>query len=186
MNTRLQVEHPVTEMPSPASTSSSCSCASRGEPLPVAQGDVRISGHAIEVRIVAENPATNWMPSTGLITAFEISDDVRTDTGIRSGAEVSPNYDSLLAKVISFAQTRHDAARQLARALRSAQITGVDTNVNMLVATLGERDFLAADTPTAYLAEHPAVLTPAGPMGDDRVALLLGAVFAAERRNREG
>lgn len=185
VNTRLQVEHPVTEAVTGFDLVEMQLRVAAGEPLPVAQGDVRISGHAIEVRIVAENPATNWMPSTGLITAFEIADDVRTDTGIRSGAAVSPNYDSLLAKVISFAHTRHDAARQLARALRSAQITGVDTNVNMLVATLGERDFLAADTPTAYLAEHPAVLTPTGPMGDDRVALLLGAVFAAERRNRE-
>ncbi len=185
VNTRLQVEHPVTEAVTGFDLVEMQLRVAAGEPLSVDQSDVCISGHAIEVRIVAENPTTNWMPSTGLIAAFEISDDVRTDTGIRSGAEVSPNYDSLLAKVISSAPTRRDAARQLARALRSAQITGVDTNVNMLVATLCEPDFLAADTPTAYLAEHPAVLTPAGPMGDDRVALLLGAVFAAERRNRE-
>ena len=185
VNTRLQVEHPVTEAVTGFDLVEMQLRVAAGEPLSVDQSDVCISGHAIEVRIVAENPTTNWMPSTGLIASFEISDDVRTDTGIRSGAEVSPNYDSLLAKVISSAPTRRDAARQLARALRSAQITGVDTNVNMLVATLCEPDFLAADTPTAYLAEHPAVLTPAGPMGDDRVALLLGAVFAAERRNRE-
>ena len=185
VNTRLQVEHPVTEAVTGFDLVEMQLRVAAGEPLAVDQSDVCISGHAIEVRIVAESPTTNWMPSTGLIASFEISDDVRTDTGIRSGAEVSPNYDSLLAKVISSAPTRRDAARQLARALRSAQITGVDTNVNMLVATLCEPDFLAADTPTAYLAEHPAVLTPAGPMGDDRVALLLGAVFAAERRNRE-
>ncbi len=185
VNTRLQVEHPVTEAVTGFDLVEMQLRVAAGEPLSVDQSDVCISGHAIEVRIVAESPTTNWMPSTGLIASFEISDDVRTDTGIRSGAEVSPNYDSLLAKVISSAPTRRDAARQLARALRSAQITGVDTNVNMLVATLCEPDFLAADTPTAYLAEHPAVLTPAGPMGDDRVALLLGAVFAAERRNRE-
>ncbi len=184
VNTRLQVEHPVTEAVTGFDLVEMQLRVASGEPLPVAQNDVRISGHAIEVRIVAENPATNWMPSTGLITSFDISDDVRTDTGIRAGAEVSPNYDSLLAKVISFAATRRDAARQLARALRTAQITGVDTNVDMLVATLGEQDFLAADTPTAYLAEHPDVLTPAGPTGDARVALLLGAVFAAERRTR--
>jgi propionyl-CoA carboxylase alpha chain len=124
------------------------------------------------------------MPSTGEITAFDVSDDVRTDTGIRAGASISPNYDSLLAKVIAYAPTRHDAARLLARALRMSQVKGVDTNIDMLVATLGERDFLAAKTPTAYLAEHPDVLTPAGPVGDDRVALLLAAVFAEERRTR--
>lgn len=184
VNTRLQVEHPVTESVTGFDLVEMQLRVASGEPLPVTQDDVQVSGHAIEVRIVAENPATNWMPSTGEITSFDISDEVRTDTGFRAGAEVSPNYDSLLAKVISFAGTRHDAARQLARALRTAQITGVDTNVDMLVATLGEPDFLAADTPTAYLAEHPDVLTPAGPTGDDRVALLLGAVFAAERRDR--
>ena len=124
------------------------------------------------------------MPSTGEITAFDVSNDVRTDTGIRAGAVISPNYDSLLAKVIAYAPTRRDAARLLARALRTSQVKGVDTNIDMLVATLGERDFLAAKTPTAYLGEHPEVLTPAGPVGDDRVALLLAAVFAKERRTR--
>ncbi len=184
VNTRLQVEHPVTEAVTGFDLVEMQLRVAAGEPLPVAQSDVRISGHAIEVRIVAENPATNWMPSTGTITAFEISDDVRTDTGIRAGADIAPNYDSLLAKVLAHAATRHGAARLLARALRTAQISGVDTNVDMLVATLGEHDFLAADTPTAYLTEHPDVLTPEGPVGDDRVALLLGAVFARERRDR--
>lgn len=184
VNTRLQVEHPVTEAVTGFDLVEMQLRVASGEPLPVSQSDVQINGHAIEVRLVAENPATNWMPSTGTITAFDLSDDVRTDTGIRAGAEISPNYDSLLAKVISFSATRQDAARQLARALRTAQITGVNTNVDMLVATLGEHDFLAANTPTAYLSEHPDVLTPAGPTGDDRVALLLGAVFAAERCDR--
>ena len=155
-----------------------------GEPLAISQDDVTITGYAIEVRVVAENPATNWMPSTGEITAFDVSDNVRTDTGIRAGAVISPNYDSLLAKVIAYAPTSQDAARSLARALRTSQVKGVDTNIDMLVATLGERDFLAANTPTAYLGEHPDVLTPTGPVGDDRVALLLAAVFAEERRTR--
>jgi propionyl-CoA carboxylase alpha chain len=184
VNTRLQVEHPVTEEVTGFDLVEMQLRVASGEPLAVSQGDVTITGHAIEVRVVAENPATNWMPSTGEITAFDVSDDVRTDTGIRAGALISPNYDSLLAKVIAYAPTRHDAARLLARALRTSQVKGVDTNIDMLVATLGERDFLAAKTPTAYLAEHPDVLAPAGPVGDDRVALLLAAVFAEERRTR--
>jgi propionyl-CoA carboxylase alpha chain len=184
VNTRLQVEHPVTEAVTGFDLVEMQLRVAAGEPLSVSQHDVRVSGHAIEVRIVAEDPATNWMPSTGTITAFDIGDDVRTDTGIRAGAEVSPNYDSLLAKVIAHGSTRRDAARRLARALRTSQITGVDTNVDMLVATLAEADFLTADTPTAYLTEHPEVLSPPGPAGDDRVALVLAAVFANERRNR--
>jgi propionyl-CoA carboxylase alpha chain len=186
VNTRLQVEHPVTEEVTGFDLVEMQLRVASGEPLAVAQGDVTITGHAIEVRVVAENPATNWMPSTGEITAFDVSDDVRTDTGIRAGAVISANYDSLLAKVIAYAPTRRDAARLLARALRTSQVKGVDTNIDMLVATLGERDFLAANTPTAYLGEHPDVLTPAGPVGDDRVALLLAAVFAEERRTRRG
>ena len=184
VNTRLQVEHPVTEEVTGFDLVEMQLRVASGEPLAVSQDDVTITGHAIEVRVVAENPATNWMPSTGEITAFDVSNDVRTDTGIRAGAVISPNYDSLLAKVIAYAPTRRDAARLLARALRTAQVKGVDTNIDMLVATLGERDFLAAKTPTAYLGEHPEVLTPAGPVGDDRVALLLAAVFAKERRTR--
>jgi propionyl-CoA carboxylase alpha chain len=186
VNTRLQVEHPVTEEVTGFDLVEMQLRVASGEPLAVSQGDVTITGHAIEVRVVAENPATNWMPSTGEITAFDVSDDVRTDTGIRAGAVISANYDSLLAKVIAYAPTRRDAARLLARALRTSQVKGVDTNIDMLVATLGERDFLAANTPTAYLGEHPDVLTPAGPVGDDRVALLLAAVFAEERRTRRG
>ena len=184
VNTRLQVEHPVTEEVTGFDLVEMQLRVASGEPLAVSQDDVTITGHAIEVRVVAENPATNWMPSTGEITAFDVSNDVRTDTGIRAGAVISPNYDSLLAKVIAYAPTRRDAARLLARALRTSQVKGVDTNIDMLVATLGERDFLAAKTPTAYLGEHPEVLTPAGPVGDDRVALLLAAVFAKERRTR--
>jgi propionyl-CoA carboxylase alpha chain len=99
---------------------------------------------------------------------------------------ISSDYDSLVAKVIAHAPTRAGAARRLARALRSSQITGIRTNVETLVAILGEPDYLAADTPTAYLDEHLDVLTAPGPTGDDRVALLLGAAFALEQEHRAG
>jgi len=155
-----------------------------GEPLPITQDGVWITGHAIEVRVVAEDPAAGWMPSTGRIDRFVVGDGVRVDTGVRDGSEISSDYDSLVAKVIAHAPTREGAARRLARALREAQITGIRTNVDSLVAILGEPDYLAADTPTAYLDEHPEVLTPLGPSGDDRVALLLGAVFALEFEHR--
>jgi propionyl-CoA carboxylase alpha chain len=184
VNTRLQVEHPVTEAVTGLDLVEMQLRIASGEPLAVTQADIAITGHAIEVRLVAEDPATNWMPSTGLVTSFEVGDGVRVDTGIRAGAVISPNYDSLLAKVIAHAPTRTEAAFRLARALRVSRISGPRTNAEMLVATLGEPDFLAAATPTAYLADHPAVLTPSGPAGDDRIALLLGAVFAVERRNR--
>ncbi len=184
VNTRLQVEHPVTEAVTGLDLVELQLLVAGGEPLPITQDDVTITGHAIEVRVVAEDPAAGWMPSTGVIGRFSVPDGVRVDTGVRDGSEISSDYDSLVAKVISHAPTRRRAAQQLARALRSTQITGIRTNVDSLVAILGEADYLAADTPTAYLDEHPDVLTASGPVGDDRDALLLGAVFALEQEHR--
>ncbi len=193
VNTRLQVEHPVTEAVTGLDLVELQLRVAAGEPLPITQDDVTVTGHAIEVRVVAEDPAAGWMPSTGRIGRFSIgagqhgpdpSCPVRVDTGVRDGAEISSDYDSLVAKVIAHAPTRIEAARQLARALRGSQITGIRTNVDSLVAILGEADYLAAETPTAYLDEHPDVLTPIGPEGDDRVALLVGAVFALEAERR--
>ena len=192
VNTRLQVEHPVTEAVTGLDLVELQLRVAAGEPLPITQDDVTITGHAIEVRVVAEDPAAGWMPSTGRIGRFSIGsgspdgqpDDVRTDTGVRDGAEISSDYDSLVAKVIAHAPTRVEAAAKLARALRASQVTGIRTNIDSLVAILGEADYLAADTPTAYLDEHPDVLTSTGPTGDDRVALLLGAVFALEAERR--
>ena len=156
-----------------------------GESLPITQDDVSISGHAIEVRVVAEDPSADWMPSVGVVTAFAVDPSVRTDTGFRAGSEVSSDYDSLLAKVIAHAPTRRRAASQMARALRTATITGVATNVPALKAIMSEADFLAAKTPTAYLTDHPEVTTTRGPGGDERLALLLGAVFAEEFHQRK-
>ena len=157
-----------------------------GEPLPLTQGDVVLDGHAIEVRLVAEDPSHGWLPSTGEVTAFAIGDGVRVDTGFRAGAVVSPDYDSLLAKIIAFAWDRSEAARVLARALRTSTVSGIRTNLESLEAICQEPDFLAADTPTSYLDAHPEVLTPSGPTGDDRLALLLGAVFAHEQAGSLG
>jgi propionyl-CoA carboxylase alpha chain len=107
------------------------------------------------------------------------------DTGVRAGSVVSSNYDSLLAKVIAHAPARVVAAAALSRSLRASSIAGVQTNVRALAAILDEPDYLAARTFTAYLDEHPEVLTAGGPEGDDGIALLLGAVFATEQRERK-
>ncbi len=185
VNTRLQVEHPVTEAVTGLDLVELQLRVAAGEPLPITQDDVVIDGHAIEVRLVAEDAAAGWLPSTGTITAFDLdTDHIRLDTGFRAGAVVSSDYDSLLAKVIAHRPSRGEAAASLARALRTSQVEGVATNLASLVAILGEADFLAARTPTAYLDEHPEVLAAPGPVGDDRLALLLGAVFATEFESR--
>ncbi len=187
VNTRLQVEHPVTEAVTGVDLVELQLRVAAGEALTLEQQFVAAHGHAIEVRVVAEDPAADWLPSTGEITSFDLGEDnglVRVDTGFRAGAVVSSDYDSMLAKVISHASTRAGAAAKLRRALRGSEITGVATNVGALVNILGEADYLAARTPTAYLSEHPDVTAQVGPEGDDRIALLLAAVFAGERSRR--
>jgi propionyl-CoA carboxylase alpha chain len=193
VNTRLQVEHPVTEAVTSLDLVELQLRVAAGEPLPVTQDDVRIDGHAIEVRVVAEDPAAGWLPSTGTLTRFDLTSSgtgsadvapVRVDTGFRAGSVVSADYDSLLAKVIAHAPTRAEAAQVLARALRQSVVTGVRTNVDTMAALLGEDDFLAARTPTAYLDEHHDIVQADGPTGDDRIAQLLAAVLADERAAR--
>ncbi len=180
VNTRLQVEHPVTEEVTGLDLVELQLLVAAGEPLPIGQDDVRFDGHAIEVRVVAEHPREGWIPSTGRIAVLDLSPEVRVDSGFRQGGVVSSDYDSLLAKVIAHAPTREAAARRLAKALRASQIAGVGTNLDALAAILTEPDFLRASPTTAYLAEHPEVEQAGGPTGDDRLALLLGAVFATE------
>jgi propionyl-CoA carboxylase alpha chain len=184
VNTRLQVEHPVTEAVTGLDLVEVQLRVADGEPLELSQDDVVTRGHAIEVRLVAEDPAAGWLPSTGTLTSFRIGDGVRVDTGFRAGAAVSPDYDSLLAKVIAQAPTRVGAARVLARALRTSQVTGVATNLETLAAICAEPAYLAADTPTSYLERHPEVLEPPGPDDDDRLALLTAAVIAVEDVDR--
>jgi propionyl-CoA carboxylase alpha chain len=184
VNTRLQVEHPVTEAVTGVDLVELQLRVAAGEQLPLAQDEVVFSGHAIEARVVAEDPAHGWLPSTGRIGSFDIAPHVRVDTGIGAGSAISPDYDSLVAKVIAHAPTRGEASQRLAKALRTARVTGVGTNLAMLAEMLGEADFLAGSTFTSYLADHPQVLDPPGPQGDDRLALLLGAVFSMEYRDR--
>ena len=184
VNTRLQVEHPVTEAITGIDLVEMQIGILSGHPLPFAQHEITFDGHAIEVRLVAEDPAAGWLPSTGTVTEFEISGEVRVDTGFRAGSEVSSDYDSLLAKVIAHHADRGVAALRIARAMRTARISGVRTNANTLAAIMAEPDFRAGATPTAYLDEHPAVLVDQGPTGDDRLALLCAAVFADEQANR--
>jgi propionyl-CoA carboxylase alpha chain len=189
VNTRLQVEHPVTEAVTGLDLVEWQLRVAAGEPLPLTQDDITFTGAAIEVRLVAEDPAADWLPSVGGLTQFEIggADDagrVRLDTGFRAGSTVAAEYDSMLAKVIVHDADRAVAAMRLARALRGACVTGVRTNAHTLAAILTEPDFLAGKTPTAYLAEHPDVLAPAGMADADEIAHLVAAVLASEQAHQ--
>ena len=184
VNTRLQVEHPVTEAITGIDLVEMQIGVANGHALPFTQDEISFTGHAIEVRVVAEDPAAGWLPSTGTVTEFEIPGEVRVDTGFRAGSKVSSDYDSLLAKVIAHHADRGVAALQIARALRGARITGIRTNVDALAAIMEEPDYRAGLTPTSYLEQHPEVLTATGFAPDDRLAHLLAAVFAIEGANR--
>ena len=185
VNTRLQVEHPVTEAVTGIDLVEWQLRVADGEPLPLAQEQIGFTGSAIEVRLVAEDPAAGWLPSVGTLTHFDVAGPgVRVDTGFRAGSRVAADYDSMLAKVIVHDTSRTRAAARLARTLRAARIAGVRTNAATLAAILGEPDFLAGATPTAYLDEHPEVLTPAGLPDAAEVAHLVAAVFATEAANQ--
>lgn len=188
VNTRLQVEHPVTEAVTGLDLVEMQLRVASGEELSVTQDDIIITGHAIEVRLVAEDPTTGWLPSVGTVERFAMGDGVRVDSGIGSGDTISPSYDSLIAKVISHAGDRTAAAGILAQGLRSGQVSGVKTNLNAMVALLSEPDFLAGATPTSYLDNHPEIAQAGGPEGHERMALLLAAAFATDyaRRSSDG
>jgi acetyl/propionyl-CoA carboxylase alpha subunit len=148
-----------------------------GETLPFAQEELRQRGHAIECRVYAEDPSNQFFPSTGKLLLYSVPDGpgVRVDDGIESGMEITPYYDPMLAKVITWGNDRNEAMRKMVRALREMVVLGVTTNISFLLAILQEPHFLAGETPTAYLDERMANWQPNEMIGDE--AWLAAAVF---------
>jgi acetyl/propionyl-CoA carboxylase alpha subunit len=163
MNTRLQVEHPVTESVTGLDLVEWQIRVAQGEPLPLDQESVAACGHAIEARLYAEDPAHGYLPNTGTLRTFDLApaEGIRVDAGFVAGDVVTAAYDPMLAKVIATGATRDEAAQRLAGYLRAAAVEGVVTNKDSLAAVLGEPDFLAGATTTDYLDTHPQVLDPA-------------------------
>ena len=154
VNARLQVEHPVTEAVTGLDLVEQQLRVAAGEPLGFSQADVRLDGWAMELRVVAEDAAAGFLPSTGVVTAFDLPGTVRVDTGVGVGSTVSPFYDSLLAKVIAHGTDRSAAIATLVDALDATRIEGVATNVDLLAAVLDEPAFRAGDLHTGFLDEH--------------------------------
>ncbi len=180
MNTRLQVEHPVTEMVTGLDLVEWQLRVAQGEPLPLSQADISRDGHAIEVRLYAEDPANGYLPSTGRLDAWDLDDSegdwLRVDSGFDQGCVVSSHYDPMVAKVVARCGSRSETALSLAAYLRGLPVVGVVTNAASLAATLEHPAFLDGDTPTSFLDEHPEVLVPAVP--DDVARLHLGVATA--------
>ncbi len=182
MNTRLQVEHPVTEAITGLDLVALQIAVAEGRPLPIAQGDVRFSGHAIEVRLCAEDAANDFLPATGKLLAFAPAPGVRTDTGVECGSVVSPHYDSLLAKVIAHGATREEARAKLVAALRHTQVLGVVTNRDFLIEALDHPAFATGEATTAFIGEHGETLN-SGEARESDIALA-AAILAGEGDER--
>ncbi|WP_051467735.1 acetyl/propionyl/methylcrotonyl-CoA carboxylase subunit alpha [Actinomadura oligospora] len=194
VNTRLQVEHPVTECVYGLDLVRLQLEVAEGARLP--DEPPAPSGHAIEVRLYAEDPALDWRPASGVLHAFDVPDvdarftvpgdgGLRLDAGYETGGEVGVHYDPMLAKLIAYAPTRAAAARRLRKALSAARLHGVTTNRDLLVRVLGEKTFLAGDTHTGYLDEI-GLATLAEPLADERAVKLsaLAAALAGAAANR--
>ncbi|WP_435205439.1 biotin carboxylase N-terminal domain-containing protein [Micromonospora sp. bgisy143] len=195
MNTRLQVEHPVTELVTPAGLDlvRMQLLVAEGEPLPAQHHAPATRGHAIEVRLCAEEPAQDWRPATGTLHRFDVPgvdrefggvdrSGLRLDSGVVAGSVVGVHYDSLLAKVIAVAPTRAEAIRALAGALARAEIHGVATNRDLLVRVLRSREFGAGEIDTGFLDRHPEVFAPLLPADQLPVTALAAALAAAAHR----
>ncbi|MCM3849771.1 ATP-grasp domain-containing protein [Pseudonocardia sp. DR1-2] len=188
VNTRLQVEHPVTEEITGLDLVALQIAVAEGEPLPAEVTGATITGHAIEARLYAEDPARDYLPGSGTLHRFSVPalPGVRVDTGVRDGSVVGTHYDPMLAKVIAHGRTRTEAARKLARALSEAEIHGPVTNRDLLVAVLREPEFLAGRTDTGYLTRHePTALV--GPPAESTLAVhALAAALADQAGRRAG
>jgi propionyl-CoA carboxylase alpha chain len=196
VNTRLQVEHPVTEEVTrirdhgrlePVDLVRLQLLVARGEPLRFGQDDLVQVGHAIEARVYAEDPANDYLPVTGMLHEVAWFDlpGVRYDSGVRSGDVISPHYDPMLAKVIASAPSRTEAAARLARALDRSVLHGTVTNRDLLVAVLRDETFLAGATTTGFLAERfgdPGTRAPVPRAQDVETALIAVTLQAASRR----
>jgi len=156
MNTRLQVEHPVTELVTDIDLVKWQIRVAAGLPLEFTQDDVKISGHAIECRINAENPLQDFRPSCGTITMLHVPGGpwVRFDTALYQGYSIPPFYDSMIAKLIVHAQTREEAMRKMIAALCEVVIEGVEHNRELQVAIISDEDFQSGDYNTGFMEEH--------------------------------
>jgi acetyl-CoA carboxylase biotin carboxylase subunit len=181
MNTRLQVEHPVTELVTGMDLVQLQVRIAAGEKLPFSKGDISLRGHAIECRVYAEDPENNFFPSAGKITALSepAGPGIRIDSGIYEGWAVPMDYDPLLAKLIGYGQTREQAIGRLRRALQEYFIAGVKTNLSLFRDILTEADFVSGKTDTGYLGRLAAIAGPRDAAGSLEAAAIAAGIFVA-------
>jgi len=184
MNTRLQVEHPVTELITGIDLVEWQLRVASGEKLPLTQDQIRLNGHAVEARVYAENPHRNFMPSVGRIKTWrwpEPTDGLRIDAGYRQGDAVSPHYDAMLAKVIAWAPTREAALDRLNRCLSETDVRGIVTNIPFLSALVTHPDVRANAIDTGFIERELKGLTPdPAPPGEFELGAAVAAILGVE------
>jgi len=178
VNTRLQVEHPVTELVTGLDLVELQLRVAEGDPLPEQVFTAAVTGHAVEARLYAEDVAAGFLPATGTLHRFAVpaGEGVRVDAGVADGSEVGVHYDPMLAKVIGYGPTREVACRRLARALADTRVHGVVTNRDLLVGILRESEFRAGAIDTGYLTRHDPVALAVRPVPD-----AVARLFATEQ-----
>ncbi|WP_281039997.1 acetyl-CoA carboxylase biotin carboxylase subunit [Mesorhizobium sp. Z1-4] len=179
MNTRLQVEHPVTEAVTGLDLVELQLRIAAGEALPLGQADVTISGHAVEVRLCAEDPDEGFMPQSGRLARWKPANNIRADHALRDGADIPPFYDSMIAKLIAHGSDRDAALRKLIAGLGETQALGVRTNQRFLADCLRHPVFAAGQATTAFIADQSAELMPDREDEDRAMAGLAGALMRA-------
>ena len=188
MNTRLQVEHPVSELITGQDLVEWQLCVAAGEPLPLDQSELSITGHAVEARVYAEDPANEFLPSTGRLERVCFPEGIRVDSGIEAGDAISPFYDPMIAKLISHGPDRQSALAGLQEALSATVIAGPKTNISFLIALCGERSFRQGRFDTHMIGDNLEALT--APAGDTRSLEAAGieALIGLEQQkfNRSG
>lgn len=186
MNTRLQVEHPVTELITGIDLVEWQLRVAFGEALPLKQDEIKLNGHAVEARVYAENPTKNFMPSVGQISTWRLPAEtggLRIDAGYREGDTVSPYYDAMLAKMIAWAPTRDVAIERLNRGLEESDVRGIVTNIPFLSALITHPDVRANAIDTGFIERELAVLTQAAPApGELELCAAVAAIVSAERQ----
>jgi 3-methylcrotonyl-CoA carboxylase alpha subunit len=177
MNTRLQVEHPVTEAVTGLDLVEWQFRVAAGETLPLTQAQVPLRGHAVEARLYAEDPARGFLPSTGTLIALAFPEGVRVDTGVEQGSAIAPYYDPLIAKMIAHAPTRDAALEKLAAALDRTVAAGPRTNLALLAGLCRAPEFRAGRFDTGFIDRNPGLLGN----GADRAAAAFGAATLLAR-----
>ena len=190
MNTRLQVEHPVTELITGQDLVEWQLRVADGEPLPLSQGDIRLEGHAFEARVYAEDPEQGFIPATGRISRLTLPEQnahVRIDTGVRTGDSISPYYDPMIAKLVVWDRSREQALNRLRLALRDFHVAGTVTNLDFLYRLIEVEAFRDADVDTGFIDRHQEAIfrtleaDAQGDVASSAVAILLTRQRHSER-----